>query len=131
LAPKGARAGLVIQRKSRSCRPEGKSHTRRVSDQVQLRRARERAEEIAEVAIAIAGDGKGLPAGKGDHAAGKKVYERACSGCHGENLQGVAGLPNMPSGAAARLIGGRATLATKNPVLVVIGSVYFDGSSRV
>jgi mono/diheme cytochrome c family protein len=77
------------------------------------------AEDIAEVAIAIAPDGKGLPAGKGDHAAGKKVYERACSACHGENLQGVAGLPNMPSGAALRLIGGRGTLATKNPVLTV------------
>jgi mono/diheme cytochrome c family protein len=77
------------------------------------------AEEIAEVAIAIAPDGKGLPAGKGDYAAGKKVYERACSACHGENLQGVSGLPDMPSGAALRLIGGRGTLATKNPVLTV------------
>jgi cytochrome c len=77
------------------------------------------AEEIAEVAIAIAADGKGLPAGKGDHAAGKKVYERTCSACRGEDLQGVVGLPNMPSGAALRLIGGRGTLATKNPVLTV------------
>jgi cytochrome c5 len=77
------------------------------------------AEDIAEVPIAIAPDGKGLPAGKGDHAVGKKVYERACSACHGENLQGAAGLPDMPSGAALRLIGGRGTLATKNPVLTV------------
>src|SRR5262249_3006595 len=77
------------------------------------------AEETAEIAMAIAPDGKGLPAGKGDHAAGKKVYERACSACHGEDLQGVVGLPNMPSGAALRLIGGRGTLATKNPVLTV------------
>jgi S-disulfanyl-L-cysteine oxidoreductase SoxD len=75
--------------------------------------------EIAQVAVAIGPDGKGLPVGKGDHAAGKKVYDRACSACHGENLQGVAGLPNMPSGAALRLIGGRGTLATKTPVLTV------------
>jgi S-disulfanyl-L-cysteine oxidoreductase SoxD len=77
------------------------------------------AEEIADVAIAIAPDGKGLPAGKGDYAAGKKVYDRACGACHGANLQGVAGLPDMPAGAALRLIGGRGTLTTKNPVMTV------------
>jgi cytochrome c5 len=77
------------------------------------------AEEVAEIAIAIAPDGKGLPAGKGDYAAGKIVYERACSACHGANLQGVAGLPDMPAGAALRLIGGRGTLTTKNPVMTV------------
>ena len=52
-------------------------------------------------AVAIAPDGKGLPAGKGDYAAGKRVYETACAACHGANLQGVAGLPNMPAGASA------------------------------
>jgi S-disulfanyl-L-cysteine oxidoreductase SoxD len=31
----------------------------------------------------------------------------------------VAGLQDMPSGAALRLIGGRGTLASKNPVLTV------------
>jgi S-disulfanyl-L-cysteine oxidoreductase SoxD len=77
------------------------------------------AEDIAGVAIAIAPDGKGLPAGKGDYATGKKVYETTCNACHGENLQGVAGLPNMPAGAALRLIGGRGTLTTKNPVMTV------------
>ena len=64
-------------------------------------------------------DGKGLPAGKGDYATGKRVYETTCSACHGANLQGVAGLPNMPAGAALRLIGGRGTLTTKNPVMTV------------
>ncbi|HET9583387.1 MAG TPA: cytochrome c [Bradyrhizobium sp.] len=76
-------------------------------------------QEVAAVAIAIAPDGKGLPAGKGDYATGKRVYETACSACHGANLQGVAGLRNMPAGAALRLIGGRGTLTTKNPVMTV------------
>jgi S-disulfanyl-L-cysteine oxidoreductase SoxD len=76
-------------------------------------------QDIAAIAIAIAPDGRGLPAGKGDYAAGKKVYETACSACHGANLQGVAGLPDMPAGASLRLIGGRGTLATKNPVMTV------------
>src|SRR5262245_10395926 len=70
------------------------------------------AEDIAGVAIAIGSNGEGLPAGKG-------VYESTCSACHGQNLQGVAGLPNMPAGAALRLIGGRGTLTTKNPVMTV------------
>ena len=77
------------------------------------------AEDIAPVDIAIAPDGKGLPAGKGDAATGGKIFETACSACHGANLQGVAGLPDMPSGPALRLIGGRSTLATKNPVMTV------------
>ena len=76
-------------------------------------------QDVAAVAIAIAPDGKGLPAGKGDYATGKRVYETSCSACHGANLQGVAGLPNMPAGAALRLIGGRGTLTTKNPVMTV------------
>jgi mono/diheme cytochrome c family protein len=75
--------------------------------------------DIASIAMAIAPDGKNLPAGKGDYAAGKKVYETACSACHGANLLGVAGLPNMPAGPALRLIGGRGTLTTKNPVMTV------------
>jgi mono/diheme cytochrome c family protein len=77
------------------------------------------AADIARVAIAIAPDGKGLPAGKGDYATGKNVYETVCSGCHGDKLQGVAGLANMPAGAALRLIGGRGTLTTKDPVMTV------------
>jgi S-disulfanyl-L-cysteine oxidoreductase SoxD len=76
-------------------------------------------QDIESMNIAIAPDGRNLPAGQGDYAAGKKVYQTKCSACHGADLQGVAALPNMPAGAALRLIGGRGTLATKNPVLTV------------
>jgi mono/diheme cytochrome c family protein len=76
-------------------------------------------QEIAAVAMAIPADGRGLPPGKGDYAAGKEVYQTACSACHGADLQGVAGLPDMPSGAALRLVGGRGTLASRNPVTTV------------
>jgi cytochrome c len=77
------------------------------------------AEEISAVAIAVGIDGKGLPPGRGDYAAGRKIYEAACSACHGADLRGVARLPDMPSGPALRLTGGRGTLMTKNPVMTV------------
>jgi cytochrome c len=77
------------------------------------------AQEIAAVAIAVAPDGKGLPGGKGTYAEGRTVYENACAACHGVDLKGVAGLPNMPSGPALRLSGGRGTLNTPNPVMTV------------
>src|SRR2546421_6542107 len=70
-------------------------------------------QDIESMNIAIAPDGKNLPAGRGDYAAGKKVYETKCGACHGANLQGVAGLPSMPAGAA--LIGGRGESAPKKP----------------
>jgi mono/diheme cytochrome c family protein len=76
-------------------------------------------EDIAAVAIAVGIDGKGLPPGRGDYAAGREVYAAACSACHGADLRGVARLPDMPSGPALRLIGGRGTLTTKNPVMTV------------
>ena len=76
-------------------------------------------EDIEPIAIAVPSDGKGLPPGSGDYARGRTVYDSACAACHGADLTGVAGLPNMPTGAQLRLIGGRGTLATKNPVLTV------------
>jgi len=76
-------------------------------------------QEIAALAIAIPADGRGLPAGKGDHAAGKQVYDNACAACHGADLMGVANLPDMPAGAQLRLIGGRGTLTSQKPILTV------------
>jgi mono/diheme cytochrome c family protein len=75
--------------------------------------------EIAEVAISIPADGRGLPPGSGDYGQGKQVYETACAACHGADLMGVARLPDMPAGAALRLIGGRGTLTNQKPIVTV------------
>lgn len=77
------------------------------------------AQEIASIAIAIPADGRGLPPGRGDYAKGKQVYEFACSACHGADLKGVAGLPDMPAGAQLRLVGGRGTLTSQKPIVTV------------
>jgi|SRR5215208_887358 len=76
-------------------------------------------QEIEEVAIAIPPDGKGLPSGRGDYERGKQVYETGCAACHGLDLTGLGGLPNMPSGASLRLIGGRGTLTSQKPTVTV------------
>jgi S-disulfanyl-L-cysteine oxidoreductase SoxD len=76
-------------------------------------------QDITAIAIAIPADGTGLPPGSGDYAKGKAVYETACATCHGADLMGVGGLPNMPAGAQLRLVGGRGTLTSKDPVMTV------------
>ena len=76
-------------------------------------------QDIAAIAIAIPSDGKGLPPGRGDYARGKQVYETACAACHGADLMGVANIPNMPTGASLRLIGGRGTLTSPKAVATV------------
>src|SRR5690242_196869 len=76
-------------------------------------------QDIARVAIAIPADGKGLPPGRGGYGKGKQVYEMACAACHGADLKGVAGLPDMPAGAALRLVGGRGTLTSRKPIVTV------------
>jgi S-disulfanyl-L-cysteine oxidoreductase SoxD len=76
-------------------------------------------QDIAAIAIAIPTDGKGLPPGRGDYARGKQVYDTACAACHGADLMGVANIPNMPTGASLRLIGGRDTLTSPKAVATV------------
>jgi S-disulfanyl-L-cysteine oxidoreductase SoxD len=76
-------------------------------------------QDISAVATAIPADGVGLPAGSGDYVKGEAVYATRCAACHGTDLMGVAGLPNMPAGTQLRLIGGRGTLASKNPIMTV------------
>jgi mono/diheme cytochrome c family protein len=53
-------------------------------------------------------DGRGLPAGSGNWEQGKKVYEQKCQVCHGDKLQGVAGMGEA-------LNGGRGTLVNNDP----------------
>ncbi len=65
--------------------------------------------------FAIAPDGSGLPPGSGTAAEGAKVYAENCSACHGSQLQG-----NPAKGIGGdKLIGGRGTLASANPVKTV------------
>ena len=76
-------------------------------------------QDIAVITIAIPTDGKGLPPGRGDSARGEQVYETACAACHGADLMGVANIPNMPTAASLRLIGGRGTLTSPKAVVTV------------
>jgi len=66
--------------------------------------------EIALWDIDVRPDGKGLPAGSGTVAQGKKVFADNCAGCHGDN--GVGGIKD-------RLVGGQGTLASASPVKTV------------
>ena len=73
--------------------------------------------------FAIPPDGRGLPPGRGTYADGQRVYAEQCAACHGDRLQGWAGGMAMPPEMAAmgdgRLVGGRGTLATPNPMFTV------------
>lgn len=62
--------------------------------------------------FSIPPSGKGLPVGSGTAKQGEVVFRDNCAACHGEQLQG-----NMSPGIGAdKLIGGRGSLATNNPV---------------
>lgn len=62
--------------------------------------------------FSIPPSGKGMPLGHGSPQEGAIVFQEHCAACHGDKLQG-----NMAPGIGAdRLIGGRGSLATDNPI---------------
>jgi S-disulfanyl-L-cysteine oxidoreductase SoxD len=65
--------------------------------------------------FSIPPDGRGLPAGSGNAAAGAKIFAESCAACHGDKLQGNP----QPGMGGDRLVGGRGSLATKMPVKTV------------
>jgi cytochrome c len=73
--------------------------------------------------FAIRPDGRGLPVGSGTYAQGQAVYAQQCASCHGAKLGGWGNGMLMPPELAAmgdgRLIGGRGSLRTSNPVFTV------------
>jgi cytochrome c len=69
-------------------------------------------QEIAAQNIDVRADGAGLPPGHGSVAEGAEVYAAACAACHGEQGE-------HPVAGAARLVGGRGTLATPGAVTTV------------
>jgi cytochrome c len=69
-------------------------------------------QEIATQNIDVRADGAGLPPGQGSVAEGAEVYGAACAACHGEHGE-------HPVAGAARLVGGRGTLATPGAVTTV------------
>lgn len=71
------------------------------------------AEELAAITIAIAPDGRHLPAGQGDAIKGEATYLAKCVACHGADLKGI-----KETGGAA-LVGGRDSLASGSAVKTV------------
>jgi cytochrome c len=70
--------------------------------------------EIAAVNRDVAPTGEGLPPGQGTAAQGAKVYTAKCAGCHGQT---------GTEGPMARLVGGRGTLKSDQP-LKTVGSYW-------
>jgi cytochrome c len=68
------------------------------------------ADEIRELAGAIAPDGSGLPEGSGTVTAGRDVFAAQCARCHGPKAEGDIG---------PALVGGQGTLATSRPIKTV------------
>ena len=66
--------------------------------------------EIAGWNIDIGRDGSGLPPGSSTVSHGRDVFAQQCAACHGEKGGG---------GVGDRLVGGRGTAATSNPVRTV------------
>jgi len=72
-------------------------------------------EEIKAMDGLVGPSGKGLPPGSGTATDGAKIYAQKCAPCHGRNGEG--------SSLAPRLVGGKGSLTTDEPVRTV-GSSY-------
>jgi len=72
-------------------------------------------EEIAAWNISIGPEGKELPPGSGTAKEGAAIYAKKCVACHGPALEG--------SQLAPRLLGGKGTISTLQPVRT-IGSYW-------
>lgn len=66
--------------------------------------------EIAGWNIDVGRDGRGLPPGSGNVSHGREIFAQQCASCHG--AKGAGGIGD-------RLVGGRGTLGTPNPVRTV------------
>ncbi len=64
--------------------------------------------DIRKIDTTIMSNGQGLPVGSGSYIVGKGLYLKKCAACHGESLEGVAGVGNA-------LIGGRNSLSSNTP----------------
>jgi len=71
------------------------------------------AQEIVAVDIDAMPDGRGLPSGTGTYEQGREAYLSRCAGCHAETLEGI------PEVGGDRLIGGRGSLTSGQPVKTV------------
>jgi cytochrome c len=71
-------------------------------------------EEIRLWNIDVTPDGAGLPPGRGTVKQGSRIYAEKCARCHG---------PTGTEGPMDRLVGGKQTLATSNPIKT-IGSYW-------
>jgi cytochrome c len=66
---------------------------------------------VAAVDITVLPDGQGLPPGRGNARQGAPIYAAKCAACHGDKGQGLADFP--------ALVGGRGSLASREPLLTV------------
>lgn len=71
-------------------------------------------EVVRSIDFTVMPDGTGLPRGEGDATQGLAVYQAQCRICHGDGGQG---------GPNDRLVGGRGSLATAQP-LKTVGSFW-------
>ncbi len=73
--------------------------------------------------LSVQPDGTGLPPGEGTYTEGRRLYAARCAACHGMDLQGMSGGMALPPEMAVmdtdRLIGGRGSLTSADPVFTV------------